>query len=166
MKDILIPLVLTMAFIVGVGLFSKGKFPGISTKSPSSQVEVSKDQVSISGNTIDVEIVDDEVSRREGLSGKDPLRENEGMLFVFDNMNISPSFWMKDMNFAIDIIWIDDGKIVQINENVTPPEKGTPDSKLIFYTTNQPVDYVLEVNAGYSLENTIKIGDTVNLPQL
>jgi len=121
MKEILLPLILTMAFIVGVGLFSKGKLPGLTTNTPSSTVEVSKKQITISGRTIDVAIVDDEISRREGLSVKDSLEENEGMLFVFEEKNIKPSFWMKDMKFAIDIIWIDNEKIVQINENVQPP---------------------------------------------
>ena len=166
MKDVLIPLILTMAFIVGVGLFSKGKLPGVINKPQNVLVEVKDKQVTISGNTIDVEVVDNEISRRKGLSGKTSLKENEGMLFMFEEKNITPSFWMKDMNFAIDIIWIDDGKVAQISENVQPPEKGTPESKLKFYTTNQPIDYVLEVNAGYSKKNNIKVGDKVILPEV
>src|SRR3989339_720000 len=67
-------------------------------------------------------------------------------------------FWMKDMNFPIDIIWIgEDYKIVYIKENALPesyPEKFNP---------NQPALYVLEINAGMVSENEIKIEDFVFL---
>jgi uncharacterized membrane protein (UPF0127 family) len=70
---------------------------------------------------------------------------------------------MKDMRFAIDIIWIDDEKIVQIDKAIQPPEEGTPDEELILYTVNQPIDYVLEVNAGFVEKNNIEKGDPVDL---
>ncbi|MGB6881980.1 MAG: DUF192 domain-containing protein, partial [Microgenomates group bacterium] len=104
-----------------------------------------------------------EIQRRQGLSGKENLPEGEGMLFIFESKNIQPPFWMKDMKFAIDIIWIDDDKIVQIDKDIQPPEPGASDNKLVLYTPNQPIDYVLEVNAGFSEENKIKVGDSVNL---
>jgi len=85
------------------------------------------------------------------------------MLFVFEQENIRQSFWMKDMNFAIDIIWISDEEIIQIDENIPPPDPGMPDSELKSYLPNQPIDYVLEVNAGFSDENNIKIGDPVKI---
>lgn len=65
------------------------------------------------------------------------------------------------MEFAIDIIWIKDGKIIQIDKNVEAPAVGTPDNKLKLYSPKSAVDYVLEVNSGYSDLNNIKVGDSV-----
>lgn len=54
---------------------------------------------------IKAEVVDNEEARMKGLSGRDNLADDEGMFFVFEKSDIYP-FWMKDMKFAIDIIWI------------------------------------------------------------
>ena len=85
------------------------------------------------------------------------------MLFVFDNKQITPVFWMKDMQIPLDIIWIGSGKIVKIDENVPAPVAGTPDTKLTNYSSGSPIDYVLEVNSGFSGKNKIKAGDSVDL---
>ena len=71
---------------------------------------------------------------------------------------------MKGMLIPIDIIWINDGKVSLINENV--PQPATPDvpeSNLPSYSPKDPIDYVLEVMAGFSKENKIKVGDAVDL---
>ena len=88
------------------------------------------------------------------------------MLFVFDAQNVTPVFWMKDMLIPIDIIWINDGKIVKIDTNLQPPKKGTLDKDLTTYGAGQPVDYVLEVSAGFSFKNKLEIGDNVNLTEV
>jgi uncharacterized membrane protein (UPF0127 family) len=66
---------------------------------------------------------------------------------------------MKDMKFDIDIIWIRDGKVVEITEDIPTPDDES--SKLILYSPSQPVDRVLEVNSGDSLRLGIKVGDEV-----
>jgi uncharacterized membrane protein (UPF0127 family) len=108
---------------------------------------------------IPVEIADEEPERSIGLAKYDTLAENEGMLFVF-GAKTPVHFWMKNMKFAIDMIFIADNKIVSISENAAP-EPGVADSGLKLYSPTEPVNYVLEVNAGFVEKNNIKIGDSV-----
>ncbi|MEX0934268.1 MAG: DUF192 domain-containing protein [Candidatus Saccharimonadales bacterium] len=107
--------------------------------------------------TVEVEVADTAESRSQGLSGRESLLDEEGMLFVFDQPGIY-GFHMLDMNFAIDIIWIDsDLKVVDITYNLSPesyPEIVTP---------VEPVSYVLEVNAGFVNQYDISIGDSLKL---
>jgi hypothetical protein len=86
------------------------------------------------------------------------LDENSGMIFVFNNEK--PVFWMKDTKIAIDIIWINDNKVVGIEKNVQP-EQGKKDIELKRYPAPTAIDYVLEVNAGFSDRNNIKVGTSV-----
>ncbi len=162
MKSLLIPLALAAAFIIAVGLFTQNVE---NFKKAASRPRALK-TITIEDKEIKVEVADTEIFRNKGLGEKESLGENEGMLFVFEKENITPSFWMKDMKFAIDIIWIDDEKIVQIDEDVQPPEPKTPSSALKMYSPNQPVDYVLEVNAGYVNSNGVEIGDFLDLKNL
>jgi uncharacterized membrane protein (UPF0127 family) len=127
---------------------------------------LAKTKIYVGETEIFVEIADTFQKRQKGLSERESLAEGEGMLFIFAQKDIQPPFWMKEMKFAIDIIWIDDNKIVQINENVPAPEPDTPNSELKFYTPNQPIDYILEVNAGFVDEKGLKIGDNVDLSSL
>lgn len=99
----------------------------------------------INGSYIALEIADTADERSQGLSGRSSLGANAGMLFVFDNQ-VQPGFWMNDMNFALDIVWIRGTTIVDITENIPPP---APDEALEIYYPNTPADKVLEVNAGW-----------------
>ena len=112
--------------------------------------------LSINDIKINIEIADNPKEQSQGLSGREYLAPDSGMLFVFPQL-ITPSFWMKDMKFSLDLIWIDEnGKIIEITKNVSPatyPESFSPPS---------PIKYVLEVNAGWTDENNIKIGDRIN----
>ncbi len=102
---------------------------------------------------VDLALSPDEQER--GLSGRPNLGEGEGMLFIFDKL-AKYSFWMKDMNFAIDIIWIGENmKIIYIEKNAQP------DSYPQTYRSNQNTKYVLEVVAGFSEKNNLKVGDRV-----
>lgn len=112
-------------------------------------------QVEIAGKTIQIELADTEKEREQGLSGHNPLLDNEGMFFIFEKPEIYP-FWMKDMLFPIDIIWINqDFKVNYIEKNALP--ESYPKS----FSPNDPALYVLEVNAGFSEKNNLKIGETV-----
>lgn len=84
------------------------------------------------------------------------------MLFVYSQPSIH-QFWMKDMQFPIDIIWIDNGKVVGITDNVPPPDPNTTLNQLPTYSSPQPVSAVLEVNAGYAAMYNIMAGDPVEL---
>jgi uncharacterized membrane protein (UPF0127 family) len=112
---------------------------------------------------LNIEIADTEEKRQKGLGGRKSLAEGSGMLFVFPQKQVFPSFWMKGMLIPLDMIWINKGFVVKIDKNVPAPAAETPDSKLPFYRPNSAVDYVLEVNAGFSDKNGIKIGDSVDL---
>ncbi|MEX0668485.1 MAG: DUF192 domain-containing protein [Candidatus Saccharimonadales bacterium] len=107
--------------------------------------------------TVEVEIADTAESRSQGLSGRESLSDKEGMLFVFDQPGIH-GFHMLDMNFAIDIIWIDSNlEVVDITHNLLPasyPE---------VITSPEPVKYVLEVNAGFTNQHDISVGDSLKL---
>ena len=83
------------------------------------------------------------------------------MIFVFDK-SASYIFWMKNVEFAIDIIWINDAKkIVDIAQNV-PPEPDKGEKKLTRYKPKSDAKYVLEINAGLSSLHNLQIGDQVS----
>lgn len=116
-------------------------------------------QIKIGSAEIKAEVVDNESTRMKGLSGREGLAGGEGMLFVFEKSDIYP-FWMKDMKFAIDIIWIKDNRIVDIVESAEPPSTA---QKIMNYTPRAESDLVLETNAGFCEENNVKIGDEVQV---
>ena len=108
-----------------------------------------------SGSTrIRVSIADSDPERVQGLSNTDPLPEGVGKLFVFDSAGLH-GFWMKDMRYAIDIIWLnEDMKVITIKESATP--ESYPET---FYPSNESL-FVLEVPAGFSTANSIEVGQT------
>lgn len=110
----------------------------------------------INGQKIQVEVADTESSQIKGLSGREALCASCGMLFVYNN-SIQRTFWMKDMNFPLDIIWLRDNKVIGISAGL-PPEGEKP---LRIYASSEPVDMVLEVNAGFVARNEIKVGDEI-----
>lgn len=112
----------------------------------------------VSNLQLRVEVVNTPESLSKGLSGRSSMCENCGMLFDFGYKDTQPTFWMKDMNFAIDIIWINDGKVFKIEKDAQP-EPGKRDAELIKYSPKGPIDYVLEVNAGFADKNNVLKGD-------
>jgi len=108
----------------------------------------------INGQKIQVEVANTEVSQINGLSGREALCASCGMLFVYNN-SIQRAFWMKNMNFPLDIIWLRGNKVIGISAGL-PPEGEKP---LRIYASPEPVDMVLEVNAGFADRNEIKVGD-------
>lgn len=91
-----------------------------------------------------------------GLGDRNDIGSTDGMLFVFPTKHI-PIFWMKDMHFAIDIIWINDGQVVDITHNA-PVESS---DKLPTYSPKSPVNMVLETRALWAEENNVAIGDSL-----
>jgi len=115
--------------------------------------------IHLGGQEFSVDIADTVSKQAQGLSGRPSLAENEGMLFVFKTYS-SRTFWMKDMNFPIDMIWIKDNRIVGSAENAAP-EPGKSVFSLTLYNSPEPVDKVLEVSAGTVARLGIKPDDTV-----
>lgn len=109
--------------------------------------------VSINGHKFTVEIADNFQERSKGLGERESLCDSCGMLFEFPEKG-KHSFWMKDMNFSLDIIWILDDEIAYITENIPPDSKGS-------ISPNVEADRVLEINAGLVSEYSIKKGDKV-----
>src|SRR3989344_5995676 len=107
LKQLLFPLAGVAAFIIVVGLLSQGKIK----LDGATKTETLK----IGAKEINIQIADNDEERSKGLSGVTSLGKSEGMLFVFDSKDVTPSFWMKGMKIPLDIIWIDDGKIVKID---------------------------------------------------
>ena len=115
-------------------------------------------RVRIGNNSLNVEIADTDIERAQGLSRKTSLAENAGMLFVFDTPGFY-NFWMYNMNFPIDIIWIDEyQRVIGIVENA-PPLK--PGEDTILYSPPKPIQYALEVNAGFSARHNIAVGQQI-----
>ncbi|OGM13336.1 hypothetical protein A3D84_01320 [Candidatus Woesebacteria bacterium RIFCSPHIGHO2_02_FULL_42_20] len=106
-------------------------------------------------------IANTDESRQNGLAIYDALPLDTGMLFDFKEQDVNATFWMKNMKFPIDIIWIDNNKIVSINKNAPQPQSETPNEALTLYSSGKPVDYVFEINSGLSDMYGFKIGDDV-----
>jgi len=113
--------------------------------------------VKIGGAVVNAEIARSAAKKELGLSGRDALAENAGMLFIFDAPK-AYTFWNKDMRFSLDMIWMRNNTVVDISKGL-PAFSGTP----VTLAPKEPVDAVLEVNAGFVLEHQIKIGDHVIL---
>ena len=115
--------------------------------------------VEIDDVSVQVEIVDTYEERAQGLSGISRLADTEGMLFVFTEDG-QHSFWMKDMLFSIDIIWVAaDGSVVHIAPSISP------DSYPQSFTPPLPARYVLEVRAGFATEHEIGVGSKLQIYQ-
>ena len=111
------------------------------------------------------ELADTPAIRERGLSGRVSMNSNQGMLFVFDRPGVY-GFWMKDMNFPLDMVWIDrDHKVVSINSDVatsTYPDAifpaCLPPACAVREGTAGNILYVLELNAGKAKDFGIVTG--------
>jgi uncharacterized protein len=114
--------------------------------------------------TTDLAITNDQ--KAEGLAVKNHLKENEGMLFVSERPS-RQSFWMKDMKFPIDIIWLNsNGTVVHIEHTLQPCISVVNPAASIrncpIYTPDSDSQYVLETIAGFSQKYNVKIGTNID----
>lgn len=143
---------LAMACIATAGYFAY--FKGYNTMPTRAQGQISK--VVFGDTSIAVEVADTEASREQGLSGRTGLNPDSGMLFIFGSPSL-PGFWMKDMQFSLDMIFMDqNGAVVTIAKDATP-ESYQQQPPQVFYPA-KPVVYVLEVPAGYAAARGISVG--------
>lgn len=129
--------------------------PAFETESPSGPV------VTLGSVPFRVELAITSQQRIQGLSGHPPIAPDEGMLFVFERAG-RHSFWMKEMLFPLDMIWIDaECTVVHITRNAPPqaPEQALAD--LPRYGPTVPVLYVLEINAGEAESAAATVGSAV-----
>jgi uncharacterized membrane protein (UPF0127 family) len=104
-----------------------------------------------------VEVARTPAEQVRGLSGRPSLTPGTGMLFVYDRPQ-PVSIWMKDMRFPLDILWIRDGRIVQIQKKAPPMPPAGPER---IYTAT--ADQVLEVPASFTDRKRIRVGDSVQV---
>ena len=116
----------------------------------------SASEVQIRDARVQVEIVDTPKTQQRGLGYRDELPWNHGMLFLFERPK-SANIWMKGMRFDIDIIWIRDGRIVDMRWRA--PHQ--PQGPLPTYRPKEIADRVLEVPAGYAEAHGWRVGDEV-----
>lgn len=113
-------------------------------------------EIEINGKKIKVEIARTPTSHYQGLSNRKGLCPNCGMFFIFPIAG-ERTFVMRDMLFPIDIIWINNEKIIKIEKNLQPADPMFPEG----YSSDSPVNFVLEVSGGFCQENNIKVGDKI-----
>ncbi len=119
-------------------------------------------QVEIGHNKIEAEISRTGEEQLMGLGNRFSLPEGQGMLFLYKNQG-EKIFWMKRMNFPIDILWLNNGKLVLIEKDVPPPKEGTPDAALEKYGFGVLADMVLELPGGYTQKHHIQLGDSLRI---
>jgi len=113
--------------------------------------------IRFAGQNVRVEIADTPAERELGLSGRERLGEKEGMIFVFDSPG-RHAFWMKDMLFPLDIIWLDENlKVIYIKKDARP------ESYPEIFLPGEDAKYVLEVVTGFADKYNLKEGDEVEL---
>jgi len=115
-------------------------------------------QITINNHIFNLEVAKTTKEQEIGLAKYDSIPQNFGMLFPFEKPRFY-SFWMKNMKFPIDIIFIRNDKIVTIFKNVSPAKLNN--EQLPIYRTQKLSDTVLEINAGLSEKYNFKIGDFV-----
>lgn len=114
--------------------------------------------VSIGGAAFPVELALTSEEKKQGLSGRPILIAGTGMFFVYQQQS-RYSFWMPDMLFPLDIVWIgSDCSVADVTLNALPPEPGQSIQDLPFYSPKSPAQYVLEINAGEAGAKGIKEG--------
>ena len=108
------------------------------------------------GKCISIEYAKSPEERAGGLMYREVLPENAGMLFVFPE-ETKPGFWMKNVKFPLDFVWIDkEMRISGFEENVPTCNEYCPS-----YSPKSSILYVLEVNKGFVKENMLKTGQKV-----
>lgn len=114
---------------------------------------------------VTVELARTDAARGQGLGGHAPLDEREGMLFIFEQPGLH-AFWMKGMTFPLDIIWIEDERVVHVEAGIPAPSPNEDDSSRPIYSPAAPARYVLEVNAGFAQKYGISRGTPAQLKGL
>lgn len=107
----------------------------------------------LNGERFEVRIADNDRDRKKGLSGTNDLPKNEALVFIFDHDG-RHGIWMKDMNYAIDIVWLDsERRVVHIKTNALP--ESYPNES--FYPKSD-ARYVVEFRSGIVEDKGIRIG--------
>lgn len=140
-RSVIVGLFISLSLCLGIVFFFGND--GLSSLSVSMRgflgTSVSPRALFIGTQRYDLETVDTDAERRKGLGGRESLCENCGMLFVFETPS-RYAFWMKDMRFPLDIIWLSGETVVFVARDIQPDFLGVIDP-------TASADRVLEINA-------------------
>lgn len=134
----------TIQYLVSNGIIS---LPASQSDTNANSTDLPKGKIKIDNVLLDIEIADTTQRQNKGLQYHTPLSYSQGMLFPFGQPQVIP-IWMKDMQFPIDIIWLDgSGNVLHIEKNA-PACISDP---CTIYGQNIPrAQYVLEVASGFA----------------
>ncbi len=118
-----------------------------------------KDSISSVITKLDIEIADNDYQIQTGLMYRKSMLDSQGMLFIFED-EVPRSFYMKNTEFALDIIFINkENKVISIQKNAQPLDESSLPS-------NGPAQYVLEVNANLTDNWGLKAGDSITFTKM
>ena len=144
-----ISLILVLSILIIFFFFNIAKSLNIFSKVTPSNIG----HIEINGVGLSVYKVTSEKDQKKGLSGRESLRNDEGMFFIFPKIE-EHLLWMKEMKFPIDMIWFDgDLNVIYVEKNVSP------ESYPSTFGPSEGSKYVLETNANFFEKNNLKIGD-------
>lgn len=113
-------------------------------------------KATLGSSNITLFIADTDDERTNGLSGITDMAPHEGVLFQFDVAG-QKVFWMKDMKFPLDFVYVNNNQVVELKENMLP--SSYPNT----ITNFQPANIIIELNAGQIKQRNIKVGDVLEL---
>ncbi len=147
--------VIVLILGAGAGIyFSVFGFPKLPWQASEPEVIETTPLRTVDLSHLNLEVVDTYETRQLGLGGRESLDDDAGMLFVFPTSD-RYSFWMKGMQFPIDIIWISNQVVVDV-VTLSPPYPGLPIPPS--HRPKEAADLVLELNAGKAAELGIEEG--------
>jgi hypothetical protein len=126
---------------------------------PAAEAPPPRARVTIGVHVIDAEVADTPARKQRGLSGRPALPDGQGLLFPYDAPG-RHGFWMPDMHFDIDILWIRAGRIVHVAAGVSHQDPTT------VHRPPTPADLVLELPAGTAARRGFRVGDAVTVEGL
>ena len=153
-----------LLFLIAAGCASSHAAIQSASSSAATILSPYNTQIEIGDNKLNVQIVSSAADMQQGLSGRTNMPANDGMLFDFGAAaNSAGAFWMKDMNFNLDFIWIKNHQVVGVTYDAPAPIGNwkLEIENLPLYYPPSPIDEVIEVNAGWAKENNIRVGDAV-----
>lgn len=158
LRLVLIVLVLILGLGIGGYLWYQGRHSLQATTTPTGNGSLPLVTVKVAGAVFTAESASTGEEEALGLSNRKSLPAGQGMLFTIDPPEQS-IFWMKDMLYGLDFVWIRDNKVIGVTADAPAPVAGTNPSDLPTYQAPGVVNYVLEVNAGAA--SGFKAGDPV-----
>lgn len=117
--------------------------------------------VQLRDRSFGVELAKDDASRTRGLMFRDALAEDQGMLFIFDD--VQPRyFWMHNCKISLDILYFNES-LELVGQALSVPPCNLPPERCPNYPSGRPAKYVLELNAGLAEKMGVKLGDRLTL---